>query len=108
MALVKQISVTTLTGNTIYLMVKRISDGYYLDDSNGSFAVSPADPYVSTSEDSIMKGLYSKSESRTVWTDGFYDAVAYKQVGGSPAPVSDTIVASGGIQIASDVIIDPT
>ena len=108
MALVKLISCTTTTGGTIYLMVKQISTGYYLDDSNGSFAVSPADPYVSTSEDSIMKGRYSLSESRTVWSDGFYDAVAYKQAGGSPAPISDTIVASGGIQIASDVIIDPT
>lgn len=108
MALVKLISVTTLTGNTIYLMVKQISTGYYLDDADGSFGASPADPYVSMTEDSIMKGRYALSESRTTWSDGIYDAVAYKQVGGSPAPVSDTIVASGGIQIASDVIIDPT
>lgn len=92
----------SVTGLTVYCIVRREVDGYLLDDADGSFAVSPADPYVSLIENGTIKGLYEKSESRTVWNNGKYIIAIYKQIGGSPAPVSDTLIGSGELQILSD------
>lgn len=83
------------TGNTIYGIIRRLSDGYLLNDADGAFANTPADPYISFTEDSTIKSLYSLSESRAAWDDGSYRCYMYKQAGGSPAPVSDLLV---GIQ----------
>ena len=91
------------TGITAYCIVRRGSDNYRLDDVDGSFAASPADPYLSLSEDSVIKGLYEVSENRTAWTDGRYLVAIYKQIGGSPAPASDAIIGGGEININGDL-----
>jgi len=80
-----------VTTVAVYCIVRREADNYRLDDADGAFTASPADPYISCTEDSIIKGLYEKSESRTAWAAGRYKAFFYKQVGGSPAPVSDVL-----------------
>jgi len=62
-----------------------------VDDSDGSFASHPADPYIDVGEDGWIKGLYLFSEARAVWEPGWYTVFFYVQSGGSPAPASDTI-----------------
>ena len=83
------------TGLTVYGIIRRESDDFRMDDADGSFAASPADPYVSLTEDAVIKGRYELDEARTVWTDGLYTIAIYSQAGGSPAPVSDTIIGTG-------------
>lgn len=99
----KIISDWSETGKTVYAIVRREADGYRLNDADGAFALAPADPYLSLTEDTVIKGRYEKSEARTVWTDGRYTVAVYKQAGGSPAPASDTIVGSGELAIENDL-----
>ena len=96
------------TGITAYCIVRRETDNYRLNDADGAFASNPADPYLSLTEDSIIKGLYEVSENRTVWTDGRYIVTVYKLIGGSPVPASDVIIGGGEININDDleVILD--
>lgn len=82
-------SLFTISSGTTYCIIKRLSDGYYLNDADGSFAASPTDPYLSLAEDSIAKGLYAVSESRIAWNDGTYRVTYYLQSGGSPNPTAD-------------------
>ncbi|OGC00151.1 hypothetical protein A2V82_16580 [candidate division KSB1 bacterium RBG_16_48_16] len=104
MANVKKITIDwNMTGLTIYLIARREADNYRLNDANGDFAVNPADPYLSLTEDPVIKGRYELSESRAVWGNGRYTIAIYKQAGGSPAPVSDTIIGSGDIYIINDI-----
>lgn len=93
------------TGKTVYAIVRREVDSFRLDDADGSFAASPADPYLSLTEDSVIKGRYEVSESRTVWDDGDYTAAIYKQSGGSPAPTSDQLIGTWEISVLADVPI---
>ena len=97
----------TETGSTVYGIVERSADGYLLNDSDGSFAAAPADPYLSFTEHSVIKGRYSLSESRSVWTDGLYTCAIYLQSGGSPVPASDNIIGNGQLLIVNDMEIDP-
>jgi hypothetical protein len=98
------------TGITVYCMVTRDADGYFLRSSDGAFAFdgTGANSYNSLTEDSIVKGRYRLNESRTVWNDGLYLITIYKQVGGSPTPTSDTVIGTGNMYISSDteVILD--
>jgi len=93
---------------TIYCIIRRETDSYRLNDADGAFTAAPADPYLSLTEDAIIKGLYEVSESRTVWTDGTYLVVVYKQSGVSPSPVADTLIGAEEIYIRDDteVIVD--
>jgi hypothetical protein len=91
-----------ITGLTLYCVVKREADGYLLNDADGAFAAAPADPYVAMSEHATVKGLYTKDEARTAWNNGLYTVAVYSQVGGSPAPASDTLVGIGVLPIDSD------
>lgn len=98
------------TAKTVYAIIRREADGYRMNDADGTFAAAPTDPYLSLVEDSVIKGRYEASEARTVWTNGRYTFAVYKQAGGSPAPVSDTIIGTGEMWIVSDaeVAIDAT
>jgi len=91
------------TGITTYCIVRREADNFRLNDADGAFASAPADPYLSLTEDSVIKGRYEASESRAVWNDGLYTVAVYKQAGGSPAPASDTIIGTGEMYIKSDL-----
>ena len=97
-----------VTGSTVYAMVRRGSDGFFLDDADGAFAASPADPYLALAESGTILGMYLVSESRTTWTDGVYQVFFYKQDGGSPAPATDgQPVASGPLYVRDDAEVDP-
>ena len=90
------------TAKTVYAIIRREADGYRMNDADGTFGAAPADPYLTLAEDSVIKGRYEASESRTVWNDGRYTFAVYKQAGGSPAPVSDTIIGTGEMKVESD------
>ena len=91
------------TGLTAYCIIRREADDFRMDDADGSFAASPADPYISLTEDAVIKGRYELDEARTVWDDGRYSVAIYSQAGGSPAPASDTIIGTGEMAIKTDL-----
>lgn len=91
------------TSITVYYISRREADNYRMDDSDGDFAASPADPYQELSEDAVIKGRYEADESRVAWDDGRYTFTFYKQAGGSPVPASDTIIATGEMVIKDDL-----
>ncbi len=92
------------TGITVYCIVRREVDLFLLDDADGTFAASPADPYLSLTEDSVIYGRYEVSESRQVWDNGSYTVICYKQNGGSPSPTNDTVIGSGDVFIQGDAL----
>ena len=105
MAKIKRLVHDSSTGETVYCIVRRLSDKYRLNDADGSFATSPADPYLTLTEDSVIKGKYEVEESRSAWIDDDYDITAYRQVGGSESPVADTIIGSGFFSTFNDKIL---
>ena len=93
------------TGITIYSIFRRDVDGYFLDDIDGGFAETPADPYISFSEHAVIKRLYEKVENRTAWNDGRYSVAAYKQTGISPVPASDLMIGLDVVTIKTGDIV---
>jgi hypothetical protein len=89
-------------GATLYCIIRRDVDNYYMNDSNGSFALLPTDLYISLIENTVISGFYELHESRQVWNDGLYDIIIYKQLGGSPIPSNDEVVGGGMMEILSD------
>lgn len=102
MALPKTLLGFTDTGLTVYAVIRREADGYFLNDADGSFAAAPSDRYLSLSEDGTVKGLYTVLESRAAWDDGGYGVLLYAQLGGSPATASDEALGSGTLWIKHD------
>lgn len=102
----KRLLINTTTAATVYAIVRRDSDGYRLNDSGGAFASAPADPYVSLTEDAVIKGMYERSENRTAWSDGRYTVAYYKQAGGAPAPVSDTLLSVQAYSVLGDLEVN--
>lgn len=106
MALTKKLQTFHITGATVYAIIRREVDGYLLNDADGAFASAPADPYLSLAEDATIKGLYEVAEARTVWNTGEYRVFLYHQVGGSPSPVADTIIAMQPWRVVADAFHD--
>jgi len=102
MAEIKKFVGYTTTGKTVYGIIERQVDSYLLNDADGAFAASPADPYVSFTEHTTIKGEYVLLESRAAWNDGLYKATVYEQAGGSPVPASDLVVAFQYMYVRSD------
>lgn len=110
MANIKKIIATTHPSDLLYFMVRRQSDGYYMEGLGGyagSFVQTPTSPYTPMSEDAVMKGTYIVGENRSVWQTDFYEVMVYKQLGTLPVPATDVFVASRGMVVTNDVIIDP-
>lgn len=101
----KKLNLIAATGLTVYAIIAREADGYYLNDADGSFAAAPADPYLSLTENGTANGLYQVSESRATWTDGRYLVVYYSRLGGAPAPATDTILGGGVVDVLSDGVV---
>jgi hypothetical protein len=67
-----------LTGlSGVYMRVMQDSTGYYLDHADGAFRATPATPNIPLTEVTSLPSVYSRSESRTVWTDGEYNIFGY-------------------------------
>jgi len=90
------------TGLVVYCIVRREVDKFLLDDADGSFRAAPADPYLSMPEDSSIRGRYEVDEDRTVWDDGKYTAVVYKQTGGSSIPAADVVIGAGEFDVSNN------
>lgn len=90
------------TGKTVYAVIERQADSYFLNDATGAFAAAPTDKYLSMPENSITLGLYMVTESRTAWDDGNYTVTVYKQAGGSPNLSVDTLLGSGVMVLLGD------
>lgn len=101
---VKKLMTDSGTGEVIYSIIRRDSVNYLLDDTDGIFRVTSVDKYVSLVEHAVMKGLYEVSESRQVWSDGTYTVAFYRQIGGSPSPVDDSLIKLIQISIVYDTI----
>jgi hypothetical protein len=94
------------TGETLYAIIRRELDSYRLNDADGAFASAPADPFLSLTEDSVIKGLYEATEARAAWDDGYYTIMVYKQAGVTPVPLADTPVGTGRMYIEDDTETD--
>lgn len=94
------------TGDTVYCIVTREADGYILDGFTGGFAATSAYPYTSLIEHSTIKGRYEIAERRSAWSDGKYIVTVYTQAGTTPAPASDTVMASGELKVEDDVEVE--
>ena len=103
MALLKHLQAFGATGKTVYGVVIRDADGYYLATAGSPFASGVG--YPAFAEDGSVKGRYSLSTSAISWDDGAYTVVVYQQAGGSPAPVSDTVIAADSFRVVSDAIV---
>lgn len=105
----KAFQIGAATGRTVYCMVKRLADGFYLNDGTGGFvSPAPADPYIAMAEDGTLKGVYSLSESRAAWNNGLYRLAFYLQAGGAPAPATDAPpIAVIDAAVLGDVVMDP-
>lgn len=99
----KEIEVVADTAQTLYVVIRREADGYFLDDADGSFAASPADYFLSVSEHATVKGFYSVSESRIAWNDGEYAIIPYIQTGGSPSIADDIPGTAEKMAVRGDV-----
>jgi hypothetical protein len=108
MANIKNFYAQFPTGNTLYGIITRMIDGYRINDADGTFTNAPADPYISFTEDAVLKSSYSLSESRSAWDDGLYIITIYRQASVSPSPVGDLLIGSVEIYIKSDleVVVD--
>lgn len=100
------------TGLTAYMILRRESDSYRMNASTGAFDIaSPttAGAYNTMTEDGGIKGRYEflTNAGWTLFNDGRYVSAIYKQIGGSPAPVSDMIIGTGEMDIVSDLEIYP-
>lgn len=70
------IAFTGTSGKTLYSTVKRLADGYYLENSGFTFASAPAfaDKRLAMTEGSSEElGYYSYSATSTSWNDGLYE-----------------------------------
>ncbi len=104
----KVIDADTDTGQTVYAVVRQMSTGYLLKTSDGTFAAGLTSAQASNAltEDSVIKGHYSLSESRTVWGDDKYEICIYSQTGGSPATASDFPLGNGVMYIRTDIEVN--
>ena len=90
------------SGVDIYAIIRRETDGYLLDDTDGDFAETPATSSIELTESTNIPGRYELEENREEWDDGEYTAAIYLQTGASPDPASDIIVASWSTSILDD------
>lgn len=89
-----------LTGATVYAMVVRDVDGYFLATDKTGFASGAG--YPAMSEHATVKGLFVLNTNDAKWDDGAYTVAAYVQAGASPAPASDTLISCGTFTILDD------
>lgn len=92
----------TETSVSIYCIIRQQINSYRFDNGNGTFVSTPINPYLFLIEDAVIKGLYEISESRTVWADGVYIVIVYKQKGLTPSPSVDIVIGAEEMFISAD------
>ena len=91
-------------GLSLYCIVRKEINQYILDNTDGVFRPSPADPYFAMTENAVVKGLYEVNENRTLWEDGNYHCTVFQQLGASPNPETDDKLGEGDIFIVNEHI----
>ncbi len=94
---------TNRTGLTVYAVIIRQSDGYYLN-SSGSFVLALPSTFPLFTENSSVAGLYELSEA-SVFADGLYIVRCYARAGASPALSTDELLGIGDISTYADAEI---
>lgn len=100
MANYKKITAVYSTGATVYCIVKRDVDGYFLTALKTSFTDTIS--YPAMTEDADIKGLYVLDTDDVAWDDGTYTIAAYVKTGSVAAPESDIMIGYGTMRIAAD------
>lgn len=87
----------------LYLFVQRISDGYWLQAADGSFAAgTDSIPMTAALDDGMYVGYYEHVESREVWKDGWYRVAMAASLGGG---VFRSVFARR-MRIMGDILLD--
>lgn len=105
----KTLTTSAATGQTVYCLVKRDSDGYLLRASNGAFetGLTATQAGQLLTENSTVKGLYEGTENRNTWNDGTYTFVCYAEsVSGTINPATDLILGINRVSFKSDTEIN--
>jgi len=86
----KILQTTNATGLDIYAIAKKKWEAEYFDAGavTPAFVAEPTSPYITFTEDTVIKGFYQASVA-TSWADGHYMIAVYKQSGASPSPIAD-------------------
>lgn len=102
----KTLTASAATGQTVYCLVKRDSDGYLLRASNGAFetGLTATQAAQLLTEHGTAKGLFEATENRTIWLDGSYTFVCYAEtVAGTVSPVTDLILGVSRVSFRNDL-----
>jgi len=85
------------------VIVRRESDNYLLDATDGTFKATPSNKYNALTENATIPGRYELSENSVTWNDGKYTSIIYKYANPSYIPIG-----SGALFIKNDteVILD--
>jgi len=105
----KTFTTSAATGQTVYCLVKRDSDGYLLRASNGAFetGLTATQAGQILTENGTIKGLYEGTENRNTWNDGSYTFVCYAEsVAGTINPSGDLILGINRVSFKSDTEIN--
>jgi hypothetical protein len=97
------------TGIAAYLIIRQESSSNVYDEDDGTFQAygDAVDQFVQLTEDTNIKGVYEATiASANTFSDGKYLIVCYRQVGGSPVPASDTVIAQGLYSVYDNVIYE--
>ncbi len=105
-ALTKTLAINATTGWTVYAYITRLADGNIFDASIGFFELFPqvVTPNLALTEQPGVAGLYTVSDARSVWQNGFYTVTYYRQLTGTANIASDTPISTNNIQVVSDAI----
>ena len=102
----KPYSVASSPGRSVYVITRRRSDSFLVDNATGQFTLAPATPCIPLTEDAIIKGLYEKAESRAVWVNAEVTNFYYMQTGATATPANDIIIATEDWVINGDTAND--
>ena len=98
----KLFTVKVASEKTVYGIVRREADGFFLNNADGAFAAAPANKNLAFSENPSVPGLYEVSESRAAWNDGRYKVFIYSFGSVSITPAATAI---GLVGIAPTVAV---
>jgi hypothetical protein len=76
--------------STLYTILTRDADGFYVIDTSGACQAAPPATWPSLVEDAVKKKQYSLIVDAL--NGGSYSGVVYNRLGGSQAPATDTAV----------------
>jgi hypothetical protein len=90
------------TGETLYAVIYRISDGAYFDDSTNTFTTGAVTTInLNLTAEATVNRLYQVTEP-SVWSNENHIIMIFKMLGGSAAVATDTLIACGKLLVVAD------